>query len=157
MIHPQFAENVRGMYSQQDAEECWAHIVHALSEKLKTPVATAGGVKSFIDHYFGLEMLTTTKCNEGDEAPTLSFDTANELKCHITKDVSLLYNGILEGLKGELEKNSPALGRSAIYSKVGEKEKRKKYFNLWTFCVDVQALAPAVVPHCQLCALLLAS
>ncbi|KAL9273801.1 Ubiquitin carboxyl-terminal hydrolase 6-like protein, partial [Drosera capensis] len=39
------------------------------------------------------------------------------LKCHISHEVNHLNEGLKQGLKAELEKNSPALGRSAIYLK----------------------------------------
>jgi len=45
--YPQFGEMVEGRYAQQDAEECWSHLMSAFQSQVKN----TGDAKGAIDQY----------------------------------------------------------------------------------------------------------
>jgi ubiquitin carboxyl-terminal hydrolase 14 len=61
MVYPQFAEQDRSGYLQQDAEEAWGQIIHALGEKV--PGLTLQGdlhpTKKFVDQFMTVETMAT--------------------------------------------------------------------------------------------------
>ncbi|KAJ6963710.1 ubiquitin carboxyl-terminal hydrolase 7-like isoform X2 [Populus alba x Populus x berolinensis] len=95
--YPQFGQLHNGVYMQQDAEECWTQLLYTLSQSLRSP--------SFRVH-----------CQESGEESSET-ESVYSLKCHISQEVNHLHEGLKHGLKSELEKASPCLGRSAIYLK----------------------------------------
>ncbi|RYQ87585.1 hypothetical protein Ahy_B09g095109 isoform H [Arachis hypogaea] len=65
---------------------------------------------------FGIELISRIHCQESNEESSET-ESVYSLKCHISQEVNHLHEGIKQGLKSELEKASPALGRSANYLK----------------------------------------
>ncbi|KAK7688677.1 hypothetical protein QCA50_008215 [Cerrena zonata] len=125
---PQFAEMSRaggamkafgGIYAQQDAEECWSQILQALKEVpgLPGPSSSGSSSKSFIEQYVGGEMRRELKCDEApEEPPTITTEKVLKIECNISITTNYMLSGIMDALDGHLEKNSPSLGRQAIYS-----------------------------------------
>lgn len=110
--YPQFGElGEHGTPMQQDAEECWTQLVYTLSQRLRSEPSAA-----VVQELFGIELASRLKCVESGEESTET-ETTFTMKCHITADVNQLHEGLQHGLKGELEKVSPALGRSAVWVK----------------------------------------
>ncbi|KAI8815403.1 hypothetical protein BJ742DRAFT_783447 [Cladochytrium replicatum] len=120
-VHPQFAEQGRGGYAQQDAEECWGQIVTTLREKV--PGLKLDGQinteKRFIDQFMTLETTSTLTCDEAPaEDPTISIETSNKLQVTIGPGVSTyMVADIQSGLTQAIEKHSPSLNRTAKYTK----------------------------------------
>ncbi|KAH6570441.1 hypothetical protein BASA62_004358 [Batrachochytrium salamandrivorans] len=120
-VFPQFAEaNAQG-FMQQDAEECWGQIVQALNDKVPG-LAISGEVekgKRFIEQFMTTETIATTVCTEASSEPsTTTAESFNKLRVNIGSGVSTyLVSEIATSLVEKLEKNSPSLGRSAVYSK----------------------------------------
>ncbi|KAK0595599.1 hypothetical protein LWI29_008224 [Acer saccharum] len=112
--YPQFGQLQNGSFMQQDAEECWTQLLFTLSQSLRTSNASenADTVKAL----FGIDILSRTHCQESGEESSEA-ESVYSLKCHISQEVNHLHEGLKHGLKSELEKASPALGRSAIYLK----------------------------------------
>eukprot|EP00475_Leptophrys_vorax_P003554 TRINITY_DN12104_c0_g1_i1.p1 TRINITY_DN12104_c0_g1~~TRINITY_DN12104_c0_g1_i1.p1 ORF type:complete len:524 (-),score=61.62 TRINITY_DN12104_c0_g1_i1:91-1662(-) len=109
---PQFAQQgEHGAYMQQDAEECWTQFLFSLSQRLRNVQSPSQGE---VDNIFGITFASKVKCTESGEESEES-ETAFMLKCHISTEVNLLHEGIKRGLSTELEKVSPALGRSAVF------------------------------------------
>ncbi|RUS69850.1 hypothetical protein EGW08_022389 [Elysia chlorotica] len=138
MVFPRFAEKgENGGYQQQDANECWTEIVRSLQQKLKPieapstphePMDTSSSASSacvgatassgFIDQYFGGEFETTMKCNEApDEGEIHGSEKFLQLSCFIEKEVKYMHTGLQSRLSETITKNSPTLGRDAIYTK----------------------------------------
>ncbi|GER46951.1 ubiquitin carboxyl-terminal hydrolase [Striga asiatica] len=111
---PQIAQLHNGIYiyMQQDAEECWTQLLFTLSLSLKSPSEGDDAVKRL----FGIDIVSRVHCAESGEESTET-ECVYSLKCHISQEVNHLHEGLKHGLKSELEKSSPALGCSAIYSK----------------------------------------
>ncbi|THG15020.1 hypothetical protein TEA_013926 [Camellia sinensis var. sinensis] len=65
---------------------------------------------------FGVELVSRVHCEESGEESS-EMESVYALKCHISHEVNHLHEGLRHGLKSELEKASPSLGRSAIYIK----------------------------------------
>ncbi|KAI3455534.1 hypothetical protein Pfo_012197 [Paulownia fortunei] len=112
--YPQFAQLHNGIFMQQDAEECWTQLLFALSLSLKSPSSSEGA--DTVKRLFGIDLVSRVHCAESGEESTET-ESVYSLKCHISQEVNHLHEGLRSGLKSELEKSSPSLGRSAIYSK----------------------------------------
>ncbi|KAF9971277.1 Ubiquitin carboxyl-terminal hydrolase 14 [Actinomortierella ambigua] len=113
---PQFSQRGRdGVWMQQDAEECWSQLVSTLRSKLP---AHDEGLKNVIDQYMQGEFTTTLKCDESsEEEAIITKEPFTKLDCHIDQSINFMQNGILGSLVQKIEKNSPTLGRSAVYTK----------------------------------------
>lgn len=107
---PQFdQQDNRGHFAQQDAEECWSSVVQALR-------ASSIG-DHFVDHYMTGKLTTVTKTLEApNEEPTVREENFNNLTCSINATTNYLTTGLKEGFTQQIEKNSPTLGRNAIYT-----------------------------------------
>ena len=140
---PQFAEKAKNGhgYAQQDAEEAWTQIIAQLRQNLKfkdTGSSAEGSVSqevSFIDKYLAGGFSSVTECDEeaareGGEEQAKSDDIFLKLDCHISGATNHLRDGILAGLEEKLEKNSPVLGRDAIYTKKSRISRLPKYLTV---------------------------
>ncbi|KAL4309762.1 hypothetical protein GQ457_01G019290 [Hibiscus cannabinus] len=112
--YPQFGQLHNGVFMQQDAEECWTQLLYTLSQSLRSP-GSSENIDTVKD-LFGIELASRIHCQESGEESSEA-ESVYSLKCHISQEVNHLHEGLKHGLKSELEKASPALGRSAIYLK----------------------------------------
>lgn len=121
-VFPQFAQTgEKGMYRQQDANECWVELLKMLQEKLPPIRKGAEGEKSymsFIEQFFGGTFDCQMKCNEtDDEEPTKSKENFLQLSCFINQEVKYMHSGLRLRLNEQLTKRSSTLDRDAIYTK----------------------------------------
>ncbi|KAJ6803084.1 ubiquitin carboxyl-terminal hydrolase 7-like [Iris pallida] len=112
--YPQFAQQQNGVYMQQDAEECWTQLMYTLSQSLGS--SESSEISASVKRLFGVDLVSRIHCAESGEE-SCETESVYALKCHISQDVNHLHEGLKHGLKSELEKVSPSLGRSAVYSK----------------------------------------
>ncbi|XP_010479669.1 PREDICTED: ubiquitin carboxyl-terminal hydrolase 6 [Camelina sativa] len=112
--YPQFSQLQNGIYMQQDAEECWTQLLYTLSQSLKAP--TSSEDPDAVKALFGVNLRSRLHCQESGEESSET-ESVYSLKCHISHEVNHLHEGLKHGLKGELEKTSPTLGRTALYLK----------------------------------------
>ncbi|GMH16006.1 hypothetical protein Nepgr_017847 [Nepenthes gracilis] len=112
--HPQFGQLHNGAFMQQDAEECWTQLLYTLSQSLRSDNSSDN--LNTVKALFGIELTSRVHCQESSEESS-EIESTFALKCHISQEVNHLHEGLKHGLKSELEKTSPALGRSAIYLK----------------------------------------
>ncbi|KIM61831.1 hypothetical protein SCLCIDRAFT_1178973 [Scleroderma citrinum Foug A] len=135
---PQFAEVDRsksGMmaaYAQQDAEECWTQILHALKD---VPGIDAAGSsisgKTFVDQFMVGEMRRELKCDEAqDEPPTVSVERVLKIECNISGTTNFMHTGIMDALNQKVEKNSPSLRRDAIYTQTSRMSRLPSYLTV---------------------------
>ncbi|KAI4329172.1 hypothetical protein L6164_021464 [Bauhinia variegata] len=125
--HPQFGQLQNGMFMQQDAEECWTNLLYTLSQSLRSPGSSESpdAVKSI----FGIELVSRIHCQVSNEESSET-ESVYSLKCHISQEVNHLHEGLKHGLKSELEKASPVLGRSAVYLKESRINALPKYLTV---------------------------
>jgi ubiquitin carboxyl-terminal hydrolase 14 len=126
---PQFAQRSKdgNGYAQQDAEEAWSQIVSQLRTKLTIKEAGEGSAEaqreqSWIDKYMAGKFESVMECDEpaakeGGEEPVFSEDLFLKLNCHINVETNHLRDGLMAGLKEQIEKRSEVLGRNAVYTK----------------------------------------
>lgn len=129
---PQFAQKGKdGQFAQQDAEECYSQIIAQLRQRLKISGDSSNDV-SFVDKYLSGSMVSTSKCDEDtpDEPPVETTETFVNLKCHISSSINHLRDGMVAGLTEKVEKNSPTLGRDAIYTKTSKITRLPKYLTV---------------------------
>ncbi|KAK4716579.1 hypothetical protein R3W88_014917 [Solanum pinnatisectum] len=112
--YPQFRWQCNGAFMQQDAEECWTHLLYTLSQSLKSPSSSEG--QDIVKTLFGIEFDNRIHCAESGEE-SIEIEIVYSLKCHILQEVNHLHEGLKCGLKLHLEKASPSLGRGAVYVK----------------------------------------
>lgn len=129
---PQFAERAKNGhgYAQQDAEEVWSQLISTLGQtlKIKEDEQTELGFKNWIDKYMGGKFEVTTTCDEApEEEAVVNSEGFNDLKCNIQNDTNHLREGISIALNEKIEKNSPTLGRSAMYSRTSRISRLPKY------------------------------
>ncbi|QDS70385.1 hypothetical protein FKW77_009222 [Venturia effusa] len=134
-VFPQFAQKSRDGHgwAQQDAEEAWSQIVSQLRSKLKKSSSTDGGNSvDFIDQYMSGKFATVMECDEpaakeGGEEPVTGQDTFFKLNCHIGAETNHLRDGLMAGLKEQIEKKSVVLDRDAVYTKTSRISRLPKY------------------------------
>lgn len=118
---PQFAEKAKTGhgYAQQDAEEVWSQLIQTLHTDLKLQGGQeTDGFKTFIDKYMGGRLDITTTCDEApEEESTTNSEEFHDLKCNIKGDTNHLSEGLRIALNEKIEKNSPTLGRDAVYTR----------------------------------------
>ncbi|KAL4924770.1 ubiquitin-specific protease UBP6 [Aspergillus undulatus] len=138
-VYPQFAQkNQNGHgFAQQDAEEAWSQIVAQLRQKLliKDGEGESATEVSFVEKYLGGRFESVTECDEpaakeAGEQASESSDVFYKLDCHIGKDTNHLNDGIFAGLEEKIEKNSPTLGRDAVYTKRSRIARLPKYLTV---------------------------
>lgn len=128
--YPQFAQQTNaGVYMQQDAEECWTQLIYSLSQGLQASSLFKQVSATLVKELFGIELQNTVKCSESGESSTET-ETVFALKCHISQEVNHLHEGLKHGLKGELEKTSQLLGRSALFIKESHINKLPQYLTV---------------------------
>ncbi|KAI2639427.1 ubiquitin carboxyl-terminal hydrolase-like protein [Xylaria nigripes] len=137
-MYPQFAERSRSGsgYAQQDAEEAWSQILSQVRQKLRIKDASDASTEtSFVDKYMSGEFSTELACDdpaarEGGEQPTVSKDAFLKLNCHINASTNHLRDGIVNGLKEQLNKRSDVLGQDASYTKTSKISRLPKYLTV---------------------------
>ncbi|XP_010545625.1 PREDICTED: ubiquitin carboxyl-terminal hydrolase 6 isoform X2 [Tarenaya hassleriana] len=112
--YPQFGQLHNGIHMQQDAEECWTQLLYTLSQSLKAPSSNED--PDTVKALFGVNLLSRLHCQESGEESSES-ESVYSLKCHISQEVNHLHEGLKRGLRGELEKTSSSLGRTALFIK----------------------------------------
>jgi ubiquitin carboxyl-terminal hydrolase 14 len=119
-FRPQFdQQDNHGHFAQQDAEECWSSVVAALKGALGD---------HFVDHYMSGKLVTTTSSVEApDEQPTVREEPFVNLTCSINSTTNYLSNGLKDGFTQQIEKNSPTLGRNAIYTSTSAVSRAPSY------------------------------
>ncbi|KAF2721218.1 ubiquitin carboxyl-terminal hydrolase 14 [Polychaeton citri CBS 116435] len=128
---PQFAERAKNGhgYAQQDAEEVWTQLVQTLHQELKLKDGEeSSNFSSWVEKYMGGTFVTKTTCDEApEEEPVIGQDMFNDLKCNISNEVYHLREGLSIGLNEQIEKQSPSLGRNAMYTKQSRISRMPKY------------------------------
>lgn len=101
---PQFAEQERGFYKQQDAEEAYSQLLTILGSTLD------------ISDCLRVDFKEQTKCLAlPDEPLKVSYETALKLNCHIDIKTNFLRDGILNSLKDTIEKYNDTLQSNTEY------------------------------------------
>ncbi|KAJ1524544.1 hypothetical protein ONE63_011033 [Megalurothrips usitatus] len=134
LAFPRFAEKgAGGVFMQQDANECWTELVRMLQQKLPAvPVEGASKQpKSLIEQYFGGRFDVEYKCDEApEEAPARSEEDFLQLSCFISQDVRYMLSGLRSKLQEHITKNSPTLGRDAVYTKTSKISRLPAYLTV---------------------------
>jgi len=113
---PQFAEFRPGQgYAQQDAEECLGAIFQSLRDSHVIVPATGGNVP--FEKYVMGEMTKELTCDEApEEEPIVAHEPFLKIECNIIQGTNYMESSIKENLDQKIEKDSPSLSRSAVYS-----------------------------------------
>uniref|UniRef100_K3XIT8 ubiquitinyl hydrolase 1 n=1 Tax=Setaria italica TaxID=4555 RepID=K3XIT8_SETIT len=125
--YPQFAQQHNNVYMQQDAEECWTQLVYTLSQTLTSDASESAALS--MKQLFGIDLVSRVHCAESGEE-SMETESVYSMKCHISQDVNHLHEGLKHGLKTELEKVSPALGRTAIYTRESRINELPRYLTV---------------------------
>ncbi|KAJ3258242.1 deubiquitinating enzyme [Boothiomyces macroporosus] len=132
-LYPQFAERDRNGFMQQDAEECWGQIVHVLDETVNglTRNGESNKSKKFVEQFMTVETIVETKCDDAPaEPPSVSMETTNKLRVNIGAVSTYMVSEIGNGLIEKIEKNSPTLGRNAIFTKTSKISRLPRYLTI---------------------------
>lgn len=133
-LFPQYSQQSRGHFMQQDAQECFLSICSVLSNLV---VKSDQNGSSFIKKFMEGSLETTMTCDEdSNEQSSSSNETFVCLSAHISQSVNYLGQALAEGLKTSIDKISPTLNRSAKYTKSSRISRLPKYLtvNFVRFC-----------------------
>lgn len=123
--YPQFAEKERSelgeFYAQQDSDEFITNLLGSLENMLRT------NDRNIVKELFEGEFDVKLQCTECEEQPTISKEAWKKLSCFISQQVSNLPYGLQKSLDGTLEKESPTLGKTAVYTKTQRVSKLPNY------------------------------
>lgn len=116
---PQFAEQERGFFKQQDAEEAFSQLLNALGSAIE------------IDDLFRVQFKVVTKCLAlADETPKIGTEIASKLNCHIDIKTNFLRDGILNGLHETFEKFNDQLQSDTEYESTKTITRLPKYLTV---------------------------
>ncbi|KZO97578.1 cysteine proteinase [Calocera viscosa TUFC12733] len=142
--NPQFAEQSRsgGGYAQQDADECWQQIVTSLNTLPGIKPVPKGDVDMdgasssaptahFLEQYMMGQMSKTMTCDAAPEEPsTHTIERIFKLDCNISINTNFMLSGILDSLDQKITKNSPSLGREAVYTEKSRVSRLPEYLTV---------------------------
>jgi ubiquitin carboxyl-terminal hydrolase 14 len=130
----------RQAYAQQDAEECYAAIVNSLrnvpgldgnGKSVGTGAEAAIGRPRFVQQFMMGEMRRELSCDEASEEPvTITTEQVLKVECNISINTNFMLSGIMSALDTKVEKNSPSLGRQAIYSQKSRLSRLPSYLTV---------------------------
>ncbi|OSD06674.1 cysteine proteinase [Trametes coccinea BRFM310] len=139
---PQFAERtnpsgglkaiIGGGYAQQDAEECWVQLTNSLKEVPGLPGPSGSNAsQKFVDQFMTGELRRVLKCDEApDEPESVTYEKVLKISCNISNAVNYMQQGIIEALDGKIEKQSPSLGREAVYTSTSRMSRLPTYLTV---------------------------
>lgn len=137
---PQFGEvdrsgknGILGGYAQQDAEECWTQLANGLKEVpgIDATGNTVTGGRRFVDQFMMAEMRRELKCDEAPEEPsTVTVEKVLKIECNISATTNYMHTGIKDAMNSQLDKNSPSLGRQAVYSQTSRLSRLPSYLTV---------------------------
>lgn len=118
-VFPQFAQTgEKGVYRQQDANECWVELMKMLMKLAPQAGSNSGKYASFIEQFFGGTFDCEMKCIEAeDEEVKKSTENFLQLSCFISQEVKYMHSGLRLRLNEQITKKSPSLDRDASYMK----------------------------------------
>jgi ubiquitin carboxyl-terminal hydrolase 14 len=118
-VFPQFAQTgEKGVYRQQDANECWVELMKMLMKLEPIPGNKSTSYSSLIEQYFGGTFDCEMKCIEAeDEEVKRSQENFLQLSCFISSEVKYMHSGLRLRLNEQITKKSPTLDRDANYMK----------------------------------------
>lgn len=130
-MFPQFGEMAgKGLYKQQDADECFQSMLDVVYPHLSYE-NEEGDKYDLIDYLFRIELEATLRCAENpDEEPQVKTESLRKLPCIIDNQnnpINNLSEGIKIALEENIEKTSPSLGRMAEYHKISRIKKLPPY------------------------------
>jgi len=100
-----------------------------LQQKL-TP-AERNKYSSLIDQYMGGKLAVEMKCDESEEEPvTPSEENFLQLSCFINTETKYMHSGLVSKLSEKITKNSPTLGRDAVYTKTSKIDRLPAYLTV---------------------------
>jgi len=133
---PQFAQQSRGHFMQQDADEFLNELLTSLAANLREAygLPTLEDAGNFVDALLGMEVEDTLTCAETEAEPAVvKRDQVRKLVCNIQggagSDVKInyLHEGVKLALEGTIEKQSAVLGRDAVWNKTTRISRLPRY------------------------------
>lgn len=113
---PQFAQmGTNRVPMQQDSEECLSALLQGLGSKL---LERDG--QSAVSKLFELELEMVCNCTEAEEELQVERERMLRLPLHIDSKTNVIHDAIKNALNSQLQKNSPTLGRDAVYNVTGK-------------------------------------
>ena len=115
-LNPLFAEQEKGYYKQQDAEECWTFLLNTIRENLRNS-STEKFSEYLVDELFGLQLEVQMKNIENPTDIKEKKEIIYKLPCYIENQTAELHSGLKAGLKENIELYSDVLQRNSFYEK----------------------------------------
>ena len=129
-INPMFAEAEKGVYKQQDAEECWSLIMNIIRDYLPNDTQGEKFSDNLIDELFGLELTVQLKNIEEPSELRQKKEIVYKLPCFIDNQTTELVTGLKTSLKENVDLNSEIFRRNCIFEKSQLISRLPPYLNI---------------------------
>ena len=129
-INPMFAEAEKGVYKQQDAEECWSLIMNIIRDNLPNENQGEKFSNNMIDELFGLELNIQLKNIEEPLEFREKKEIVYKLPVFIDTQTTELVAGLKSSLKENVDLNSDYLGRNCVFEKSQLISRLPPYLNI---------------------------
>ena len=116
-MNPMFAEQERGVFKQQDAEECWSLLLNAIRDSLPNPSKGERFSSVLIEELFGIELEVQLQNVEETSEVKTKKEITFKLPCYIDNQTNDLLEGLKASLKENIELQSDVLARNSIFQK----------------------------------------
>ena len=115
-MNPLFAEADKGVFKQQDAEECWSLIMNTIHDCLPNKSKEAFS-PYLLEELFGIELEVTLQNVEEPAERRTSREVSNKLPCYIDSQTTELVEGLKSSLKENIDLHSDLLNRNTVFQK----------------------------------------
>jgi ubiquitin carboxyl-terminal hydrolase 14 len=115
-LNPLFAEQEKGYYKQQDAEECWTFVLNSIRDHLKSNTQEKFS-NYLVDELFGIQQEIKLSNVEDTTDIKQKKEIIYKLPCYIDSTTVELSAGLKAGLKENIELFSDTLQRNSFYEK----------------------------------------
>lgn len=116
-MNPQFADAEKGVFKQQDAEECWSLILNSVRDHLPNKTQGEKFSSNAVDELFGIEFEIELKNIEIQTEVKHKKEIVHKLQCYIDTTTTELVNGLKKNLKENIDLFSDTLGRGTVFEK----------------------------------------
>jgi ubiquitin carboxyl-terminal hydrolase 14 len=115
-LNPLFAEQEKGYFKQQDAEECWTFVLNTIRQHLKN-TASEKFSSYLIDELFGIQLEVIMKNIEDPSEVKEKKEITYKIVCYIDGQTTELSSGLKASLKENIELYSETLQRNSFFEK----------------------------------------
>ncbi len=129
-LNPLFAEADKGVFKQQDAEECWSLIINSIREYLPNSNKNEKFSSYLTDELFGIELEFKLQNVEEPTEIKTSKEITFKLPCFIDGQTTELTAGLKASMTENIDLYSNILNRNTVFQKTQTINRLPPYLNI---------------------------